>query len=348
MIKFSSIDNAATSTTEATTDLKTLAHLIIQCNWSPGVFRNGHRNLENFERMDVIALDFDAGITVKDAIKRLKQQNFSYILGTSRNHQKEKVKKSGKVLPACDRFRVVFPLSGPISSDADYKATFQKLREVFPEADSQCSDASRFFYPCKDIVKIRKRGNKVAPQKFVALEPKAKSISNMVDGYLGSPSKATLKFIALGAPDGEWNGALFKAAKDLMEQGYDEDGAIELLEKPTGMLDNQDLKTIKSAFNKEAKYEKRKERKRETESELQTESITSLDIFDDAIAHLTGQCPRIDHGERSLSERRWRPLPQCSYGHRLDGGSRREGLSNGRQDVRRHPCDIQLAPFGLG
>lgn len=291
MIKFSTIKgNAASSTTEASS-FSSLAKAIMRQNWSPGLYQNNWRDLKNFQSMEVVALDFDGGITIDQILPKLEP--YKFILATSRNHQKEKVKKSGKVLPACDRFRVVFQLAAPITLDADYKATFAALKAIFPEADPQCKDASRYFYPCKEMVKIKTKGLKIQPLKYLA-PPQNSSPSS-----LGAPSaagkgalaKQTTQFIALGAPDGEWNGALFKAAKDLNEQGYLIEEATELLTKPTGHLDRQDEKTIESAFKKEPIYAKRERKKRgawgRTEpEELETDSLTSLEVFDEAIAHL--------------------------------------------------------------
>lgn len=287
MIQFSVVKDLVHCTTEDVLNLKQLARHICDYDWSPGIYKNGYRNLLNFERMDVIALDFDGGITIKEIKPKLV--GFSHIIGTSRNHRKEKKKKSGNIASACDRFRVVFMLSKPIKTDSEYKATFEWLKQQFPEADPQCKDASRFFYKCKKIIRIRLKGRSIDPVKA----PEPSSISSNAlqdikndsnDDSKGILSKQTLNFIALGAPDGEWNGALFKAANDLMEQGYTEEEATELLHKPTGHLDNQDIKTIQSAFKREPRYEKRT--KKETEELAFTESITSLEIFDDAIKHL--------------------------------------------------------------
>ena len=60
----------------------------------------------------------------------------------------------------------------------------------------------------------------------------------------------TLNFIMCGAPEGERNLSLFKAACDLFKCGYSEDEIIDKLERPSG-LDNQEVvRTIKSAIRK--------------------------------------------------------------------------------------------------
>jgi len=58
---------------------------------------------------------------------------------------------------------------------------------------------------------------------------------------------ATLNFLMSGAPDGQWNLELFKAACDLLGNGYSFDEAVEALEQVTGHLDSKDLATVRSA-----------------------------------------------------------------------------------------------------
>jgi hypothetical protein len=60
----------------------------------------------------------------------------------------------------------------------------------------------------------------------------------------------TLNFIMMGAPEGERNQTLFKAACDMAKCGYEEDEAIDMLQDPSG-LDYQEVsRTIRSAFRK--------------------------------------------------------------------------------------------------
>lgn len=73
----------------------------------------------------------------------------------------------------------------------------------------------------------------------------------------GRLSRKTQEFLANGAPAGQWNTALFLAAKDHQEQGYSIEETIERLNAVTGVLDEADGKTIRSAFAREPKYEPR-------------------------------------------------------------------------------------------
>lgn len=73
-------------------------------------------------------------------------------------------------------------------------------------------------------------------------------------GARGKLSAATLKFLSHGAPEGTWNNALFKAAKDFQEQGYTQEEFVEAAMKITGHLDPNDMNSIQSAFNSAPKY----------------------------------------------------------------------------------------------
>ena len=61
----------------------------------------------------------------------------------------------------------------------------------------------------------------------------------------------TKNFIMYGAPAGEWNPRLFKAAADLCRCGYTIEEAFRELKKPTGYLDLNDDNTINSAYKNE-------------------------------------------------------------------------------------------------
>lgn len=61
----------------------------------------------------------------------------------------------------------------------------------------------------------------------------------------------TKYFLMNGAPPGQWNPTLFKAAADLCRCGYTEEEANQELIKVTGTLDFMDTRTISSAFKNE-------------------------------------------------------------------------------------------------
>lgn len=61
----------------------------------------------------------------------------------------------------------------------------------------------------------------------------------------------TKQFLMYGAPKGEWNPRLFKAAADMCRCGYNEEDIFNELLKVTGTLDFSDRKTIESAVRNE-------------------------------------------------------------------------------------------------
>lgn len=224
-------DNETLCTKGQTTpagDLVTLTDVVTKSAWSPGTFKGNYRNNSNFLSCDVIALDIDGGCSLADAVNKYFA-DYQYLIYTSKNHQKE---KSGRIQ---DRFRVVLPLERPILTAAEYSATWSALHKQFPFIDKQAKDPARFFFPGTHY-STKTSGKSVSPVS--CLHPK------------------TIEFLAHGAEEG-WNAALFRAAKDMQEQLYTEEQAIELLGRTPGQLgylDPTDLRTIKSAFSKPPKY----------------------------------------------------------------------------------------------
>lgn len=275
-------------------------HITKGFGWSPGTFKSNYRNLSNFQSMDVVALDFDEGMTIVEA--ELLLSGYQYVLATTRNHQKEKiVKGSGRIKPVCDRFRVIFRLSSPITSNDTYVATFNSLRDRFPAADPACSDSSRFFYPCVDVVSGSNDGLTIDPVTPAPVAPKQRRV--LTEDERGRLARSTLEFIAIGVTSNR-NRSAFKAAKDLQEQGYDEGEAEELLSQcPTlgepGFELKDLLKAIKQAYKKEPKYEPRglneedsnlrsmaSESPQHPENNTSADSLESVDLLEQALAHL--------------------------------------------------------------
>lgn len=121
-----------------------LVRIMSERAWSPIIWREGIRHGTRFLHAQLIAIDFDEGETIAKIEAKLQEKDLSYILGTTRHHQKPKDKK-----PACDRFRVILFAEKPITNADDYKYTLWRyLKDLFPNADKQCRDLARFFYPC--------------------------------------------------------------------------------------------------------------------------------------------------------------------------------------------------------
>lgn len=114
-------------------------------NYSAGTFKDGHRKADNYlNYSDLIILDIDEGLTIKEAKKVFEP--FDYILATTKSHQKQKDKK-----PPCDRFRIILTTDTPISlNKEEYRQMMTEVHEEFNFVDKSCKDASRFYYPNKD------------------------------------------------------------------------------------------------------------------------------------------------------------------------------------------------------
>lgn len=95
--------------------------------------------------------------------------------------------------------------------------------------------------------KVHKKEEKLNLKVFSDQSEPATYVSNgVISGF-------TLNFIMFGAPQGERNSSLFRAACDMFKCGYCDDDVYARLSGPSG-LDNQEvLRTIKSAKNKVSK-----------------------------------------------------------------------------------------------
>lgn len=241
-----------------------LPSVITTTLWSPGVFRhttwtdrNGaalqgmRRTSSNLERVEVLALDIDAGCTMEEA--RALFKDYSAIIAPTRHHGIEKPGKDGTSKPPCDRFRLILPLEYPIYSDADFKATWHRAEAICPAIDKACKDSARFFLPSLEValtwtgkpfpVAAAEVRPAPAPASPTLLAPQAKL----------PLSKATKDFILYGAESGEWHHHFYRAAIDMKQQLYSFEEAEELLTKVTGLLDEEhDYKTLRDVYDNRA------------------------------------------------------------------------------------------------
>ncbi len=241
-----------TTAHEVELDFVGLTDFIKHNDYSLGVFKDGHRKASNFIKAEAIGLDFDGGLSLKDAYDLF--WDYKHIIATTKSHQKE---KNGTV---DDRFRVILFLEEPITDKDVYKATVKDLIEKFPQADPACTDASRFWYKSLTVDQTNGGGKLIKPSDYKKLELVSR-VELIIKGRL---SEQTYRFLTFGAPEGQWNSTLYKAAKDIQEQNYNDAEARELLINAAraksgkdGELDDKDLKTIESAFSNDPKHEPR-------------------------------------------------------------------------------------------
>jgi hypothetical protein len=236
-----------------------LATYTVENDWSPSIFNvndtGNNRNNEHFLSADVLGLDVDEGCSLSEALEIF--MDYKHIITTSKSHQKE---KNGVV---CDRFRVILFPETTINSSDELTETLTSLMEQFPFLDKSCKDAARFFWKGGEIKSINETG-KLVKVKFP--EKKLKVYVRQSDSSgLGMLSPKTMDFLLNGAEPLNWNNRLSSAAFDMNGQGYSYDQAVEKLSKMNnpyfnGTLDKRDMTTIKQAFKKPAKIQKREKK----------------------------------------------------------------------------------------
>lgn len=223
--------------------------------YSCGVFKDGHRRNANFMVAESIGLDIDNGENeAKMTLLEAKEifTDYKHIIVPSKSHGKE---KNGLV---ADRFRVILFLDKPITDPKDFVATWLTLKDKFPAIDDACKDAARYWEPSPHGVYARSdEGYLVEKKTYVAPEA-SERIQTTRKGKL---SQSTQNFLIFGQENGVWNKRLFMAAKDMQEQNYTLEETESLLQRAAstelgnvGDLDENDIKTIASAFNNEPKY----------------------------------------------------------------------------------------------
>jgi len=247
-----------------------------QYNYSTGVFRNDYRNKANFLEAQSIAIDVDNddpnnNYTIEDAA--LHFINYKHIIMPSKSHR---IEKNGRI---ADRFRVILFLEDKIEDAKDFTATWNELLKFYPAADLACKDASRFYYPSTDVHSITDEGKCWPVTKYVA--PIVPSVVPESNSSLGQLSASTMQFLTYGAPAGKRNVRLFKAAKDMQEQGFGLEECklrVSMMIQATAnwgtdFLNETDIMTINNAYKETPKYQPR-------EGEVTRKSVFNFQSID--------------------------------------------------------------------
>ena len=100
-------------------------------------FENNHRKAENFICSDIIAADFDDGMTLQEAIQNEFFINNASFLYTTTSHTSEN-----------NRFRVIFQLPHTVTDKDLIRSAQTGLTRKFP-ADAASVDPARQFYGSK-------------------------------------------------------------------------------------------------------------------------------------------------------------------------------------------------------
>lgn len=230
---------------------KSFHHYIQSNSWSQSLFKDNKRTKDNFISADLIALDFDNGISSQEVIDRLTLMSINYSLTFS---------KSSKII--CDknpkgleRFRLVFDLLKPIGNIEEYSQTWLYLNSLFPESDPSCKDPSRFYFQscAKEPPILVQTGTKLTPilSQIVKQKTFIPDLGRSKEDFLIIRTDA-VNFIrqASSGLDGEFNTSLNRAAFALGTTKVPEDIALFLLESAAPQaFDSSDKTTFKSGYN---------------------------------------------------------------------------------------------------
>ncbi|MBT2697029.1 hypothetical protein J7E79_06340 [Bacillus sp. ISL-40] len=99
------------------------------------------RSKVNWESQQVIALDFDEGLTLDEAKNDVFFKQHAAFLYTTFRHMRSHHK-----------FRVVFVLDKPLTQYKDFEYIIDNLLKRYPQADRACRDGSRLFFGGKEAI----------------------------------------------------------------------------------------------------------------------------------------------------------------------------------------------------
>jgi hypothetical protein len=141
-------------------DFSEIIYLIINFNYSAGLFKRNFRSNKSFVNTDIIIFDIDDeqpnNKSILDVSNQLK--SYKHILSTTKSHQ---ISKNGIV---CDRYRILFFLDQHINSVASYKATVHKIEQLFNlKTDPKTNSPARFYFMSAKIISSNENGQAIGP-----------------------------------------------------------------------------------------------------------------------------------------------------------------------------------------
>jgi hypothetical protein len=113
-------------------------HINLGHPWMPALIAPGkNRKKENIIQFDLLALDFDNGLTIAEGLERLLIHDHAGL-----------VIESASSSPEHEKFRVVFAFhpNAKLANRFEYEICLRYMMKLFPEADPNCTDASRFYF----------------------------------------------------------------------------------------------------------------------------------------------------------------------------------------------------------
>lgn len=119
-------------------------------NYSAGIYRDGYRHTGKLKEIgNLLIFDFDDGTPIDETAERFATFESTCLIVTSKSHMKAKGDK-----PACERYRLIVPLSAPLDIElreyTEFYIYFAELTGIENAIDSQCKDCARFYFPNPD------------------------------------------------------------------------------------------------------------------------------------------------------------------------------------------------------
>lgn len=126
------------------------------CTFSPAIY-NGKRRKENFIRQQLIALDFDNGVTFSEIKERAVHYRLPILFAYKTfSHTNEH-----------EKFRVVFVLSDMICDAFTAETILAIFMKIFGECDKACKDSSRMFFGGKGLLELSGEAIEISGQDML-------------------------------------------------------------------------------------------------------------------------------------------------------------------------------------
>lgn len=134
----------AVNYTPASINVGSLESILKKHNYSPISWYSNYRASANFRSASGFCVDSDYGMTMSEALEKLRQLGWNYFLVTTRSHQQQ---GNG------DRFRIFIPFNRTIYSYKVYRAIIDAICVYFPQSDPKTFDGARQLYASPDTAK---------------------------------------------------------------------------------------------------------------------------------------------------------------------------------------------------
>lgn len=202
---------------------------------------NGPRNDANVSSFRNILLEFDQG-SIEEQMAIVQESKMPYTL---------------IIFSGNKSLHVIISLETPLANKTEYALLVHRLYQKFPTCDKSTKNPSRLSrtpFATRDngaiqsVISVNTRIPKEALEAFLGLQLVALPSPKTLPKAKQRMRLSTMAFLRFGAPSGQWNISLFKAAADLSRCDTPPDKIIEMLESVSGYLDNKDMSTIQSAL----------------------------------------------------------------------------------------------------